>query len=38
MRQNLYLLFQVVSSIKKCLFGLETTCFDGIHAVTNSKC
>ena len=29
MVQHLYFLFQLVSSFKKCPFGLETACFDG---------
>ena len=27
--QHLYFLFQLVSSFRKCPFGLETACFDG---------
>jgi len=28
--QHLYLLFQLVSSFKKCPFGLETACFNSL--------
>ena len=29
--QHLYFLFQLVSSFKKCPFGLETACFDSTN-------